>query len=152
MDWGCIMLGKGQNHIKVCLQPCELFSLFYKVLAWVFLIAFLNGRWCHGEGKLTFSEKATKLKRIKRCLRRESKQASMLGEHGQTPATPCHSQEGVSSHGCWVASVQQGRRGEEREKENFRRVWHLAERMAILYARQEDVVHLHLLSRCICIF
>lgn len=32
------------------------------------------------------------------------------GGHGQTPATPCHSQEGAGSHGCGIEEKERERR------------------------------------------
>lgn len=54
------------------LHPCKLFSWFSQWLVCVLPVAFLNSKWCHGEGDLLFPGKGTNQKRSKPCLRRGS--------------------------------------------------------------------------------
>lgn len=115
------MLGnKGQNHTKVCLHPCKLFSWFSIWLVWASPAAFLSGRWCHGEGKLVFSGKVANLKRSKSWLRRGSPGQQAGGCAMGAWADPSYSLPQLGGNLIpWVLRCQRVAR-EERRGEDFR--------------------------------
>lgn len=81
------------------------------------------------------------------CELEEKQVLDQKGLPGKASRRVCQGRVGLFPWVSRVAAVQQGRRGEEREKERFSHVWHLAGTMMVLRAGQEDVLLLHLLSK-----